>query len=117
RRRPSCDRGADDDNPGSPSGQQLNVTTSSRFDRDIIQPHRATASMENLERPISISTSEQGVRTIILDRPDRLNAVNDALARALPEALDAASADDEVRVVVITGAGRGFCAGLDLKEP
>jgi 2-(1,2-epoxy-1,2-dihydrophenyl)acetyl-CoA isomerase len=57
-----------------------------------------------------------GVRTITLDRPERLNAVNLALAAALPRALDDAAADDAVRVVVITGAGRGFCAGLDLAE-
>ncbi len=58
-----------------------------------------------------------GVRTITLDRPDRLNAVNPALADALPRALAEASADDATRVIVLTGAGRGFCAGLDLREP
>jgi len=64
-----------------------------------------------------VETTPAGVRTIMLDRPDRLNAVNPALAAALPAALDAAAADDAVRVVVVTGAGRGFCAGLDLREP
>jgi 2-(1,2-epoxy-1,2-dihydrophenyl)acetyl-CoA isomerase len=58
-----------------------------------------------------------GVRTITLNRPERLNAVNPRLADELPSALDDASRDDGVRVVVITGAGRGFCAGLDLSEP
>ncbi len=64
-----------------------------------------------------IETSPTGVRTITLNRPDRLNAVNPTLAEELPQAMAAAAADDAVRVVVITGSGRGFCAGLDLAEP
>ncbi|AHG89247.1 Enoyl-CoA hydratase/isomerase [Gemmatirosa kalamazoonensis] len=67
--------------------------------------------------PLRVDTEPNGVRTITLDRPDRLNAVNPALADALPLALDDAAADDAVRVVVVTGAGRGFCAGLDLRDP
>ena len=55
-----------------------------------------------------------GVRTLTLNRPDRLNAANDELLYALTDALKDADADDAVRVVVITGAGRGFCAGQDL---
>jgi 2-(1,2-epoxy-1,2-dihydrophenyl)acetyl-CoA isomerase len=64
-----------------------------------------------------VETAPNGVRTITLDRPERLNAVNAALAASLPAAIDEAARDDTVRVVVITGAGRGFCAGLDLVEP
>jgi 2-(1,2-epoxy-1,2-dihydrophenyl)acetyl-CoA isomerase len=63
------------------------------------------------------TATEAGVLTITLDRQERLNAVNAELAAALPGALHHAAQDDSVRVVVITGAGRGFCAGLDLKEP
>lgn len=66
---------------------------------------------------LHVTTTEAGVRTITLDRPERLNAVNPALAGSLPRAMRDAARDDEVRVVVITGAGRGFCAGLDLSEP
>jgi 2-(1,2-epoxy-1,2-dihydrophenyl)acetyl-CoA isomerase len=58
----------------------------------------------------------QGVRTITLNRPDRLNALNTALAEAIQSAIADASADDDVRVIVLTGAGRGFCAGLDLSD-
>jgi enoyl-CoA hydratase/carnithine racemase len=54
------------------------------------------------------------VLTITLDRPDRLNAFTPTMQRELIQALDASDADDEVRVVVVTGAGRGFCAGADL---
>ena len=54
------------------------------------------------------------VLTITLNRPDRLNAFTPVMGRELLAALDRADADDEVRVVVVTGAGRGFCAGADL---
>ena len=64
-----------------------------------------------------VDTTAEGIRTITLDRPERLNAVNDALAFSVGDALADAGADDAVRVVVITGAGRAFCAGLDLAEP
>ena len=64
-----------------------------------------------------VDTSAAGVRTITLNRPERLNAVNPQLAEELPSAVRAAAADDAVRVVVITGSGRAFCAGLDLAEP
>lgn len=62
-------------------------------------------------------TTAAGVRTVTLDRPDKLNAVNPRLADEFPRAMHDAARDDAVRVVVITGAGRGFCAGLDLGEP
>jgi enoyl-CoA hydratase/carnithine racemase len=55
-----------------------------------------------------------GILTITLDRPDRLNAFTATMGRELIEAFDRADADDAVRVVVVTGAGRGFCAGADL---
>jgi 2-(1,2-epoxy-1,2-dihydrophenyl)acetyl-CoA isomerase len=64
-----------------------------------------------------IDTATNGVRTITLNRPDRLNAVNPRLSEELPRAVHDAAMDDAVRVVVVTGAGRGFCAGLDLAEP
>jgi 2-(1,2-epoxy-1,2-dihydrophenyl)acetyl-CoA isomerase len=66
---------------------------------------------------LQIETNAVGVCTIALNRPDRLNAVNPKLAEELPLAVARAAADDAVRVVVITGRGRGFCAGLDLMEP
>lgn len=54
------------------------------------------------------------VATVTLNRPDRLNAFTFTMRGELIEALDLADADDEVRAVVVTGAGRGFCAGADL---
>lgn len=57
-----------------------------------------------------------GVCTLTLNRPDKRNALNGALVQALMEGLAQAAADDEVRVVVITGAGKDFCSGADLAE-
>src|SRR4030081_1707713 len=54
------------------------------------------------------------VLTVTLDRPDRLNAFTPTTARELIEAFDRADADDAVRAIIVTGAGRGFCAGADL---
>jgi enoyl-CoA hydratase/carnithine racemase len=54
------------------------------------------------------------VLQITLDRPDRLNAFTATMGRELIEAFDRADADDDVRAIVVTGAGRGFCAGADL---
>ncbi len=55
-----------------------------------------------------------GVLTVTLDRPARLNAVTTVMIDELIEAFDRADADDAVRAVIVTGAGRAFCAGADL---
>jgi len=55
-----------------------------------------------------------GVLTITLNRPERLNAFTRTMSQELVAAFDAADADDNVRVVIVTGAGRAFCAGADL---
>jgi enoyl-CoA hydratase/carnithine racemase len=57
---------------------------------------------------------EDGVATITLNRPERLNAFNTQMMKDLIAAFDATDADDAVRAVIVTGAGRGFCAGADL---
>ena len=57
---------------------------------------------------------EDGVCTVTLNRPDRLNAVTTTMLGELGEAWDRADADDAVRAVIVTGAGRAFCAGADL---
>jgi enoyl-CoA hydratase/carnithine racemase len=64
-----------------------------------------------------ISTSvEDNVMTVMLDRPDRLNAYTYRMREEISHALDLADEDDDVRVVVFTGSGRAFCAGADLEQ-
>src|ERR1700754_2401511 len=57
-----------------------------------------------------------GVATITLNRPDVLNSFTRSMARELREAVERVAQDDSLRAVVLTGAGRGFCAGQDLSE-
>lgn len=69
-----------------------------------------------MSEPILL-TRNAGVLTLTLNRPEALNALNRALMEAVRGALYEAAKDDAVRALLITGAGRGFCAGADLTEP
>jgi enoyl-CoA hydratase/carnithine racemase len=66
--------------------------------------------------PVLLSSSADGVLSLTMNRAPQRNALSIALMTALEEALDAAAKDSTTRVVVISGAGPGFCAGHDLKE-
>jgi enoyl-CoA hydratase/carnithine racemase len=57
---------------------------------------------------------EDGIATLTLNRPDKLNAFNTTMMKEMIQAFDVTDADDAVKVVIVTGAGRGFCAGADL---
>ncbi|ASN81326.1 enoyl-CoA hydratase-related protein [Deinococcus ficus] len=67
-------------------------------------------------QPVILVDTRSGVRTLTLNRPDKLNAANNDLILTLTRELQAADADDSVRVIVVTAAGRGFCAGQDLGD-
>lgn len=58
-----------------------------------------------------------GIMTLTLNRPDRLNAFTVVMMQEMVAVLNMADADDSVRAVIVTGAGRGFCAGVDLDDP
>jgi 2-(1,2-epoxy-1,2-dihydrophenyl)acetyl-CoA isomerase len=65
-------------------------------------------------RDLVLYQQERAVATVVLNRPDRLNAMTADLLEATLSALESAAADDTVRVVIFTGAGRAFCVGGDL---
>jgi 2-(1,2-epoxy-1,2-dihydrophenyl)acetyl-CoA isomerase len=67
------------------------------------------------EEPVLLRSVEDSVLKLTLNRPAQLNALNWRMMRLLREALDDAAADPEVRAVVLTGAGRAFCSGGDLR--
>ncbi len=67
-------------------------------------------------QPPLLVALEKGVMTLTLNRPDKLNAFNVALHEALAAAFARAAADTEARAVLMTGAGKGFCAGQDLAD-
>ena len=68
------------------------------------------------EAPVQVTDSD-GVRTLTLNRPKALNSFTGPMHDALRASLEAAAAEPAVRCVVLTGAGRGFCAGQDLADP
>lgn len=68
------------------------------------------------EEDVVVIADAEGVRTITLNRPRAYNSLNIELKERLVEVLGAAAADDDVRAIVLTGAGKAFCAGQDLKE-
>ncbi|WP_238219363.1 crotonase/enoyl-CoA hydratase family protein [Tsukamurella pulmonis] len=60
------------------------------------------------------SVDDDGIATLVLDRPDQLNAFSVTMARELTEFFQVHAHSDDIRAVVVTGAGRAFCAGMDL---
>jgi 2-(1,2-epoxy-1,2-dihydrophenyl)acetyl-CoA isomerase len=64
--------------------------------------------------PVLLETREQAIVTLVMNRPDRLNALNNDLSTALNETLTRIANDLSVHVVILTGSGRAFCAGGDL---
>ncbi|HEY1708471.1 MAG TPA: enoyl-CoA hydratase [Rhizomicrobium sp.] len=66
------------------------------------------------EYPDVLYDVKNRIATVTLNRPDRLNAYNDRMAQSIRFAVADAARDPEVRVIVLTGAGRGFCAGADM---
>jgi enoyl-CoA hydratase/carnithine racemase len=69
-----------------------------------------------VEQPILLRSDAQGVAGLTLNRPDAYNALSRAMLEALEREIDAIGSDGSIQVVVITGTGRAFCAGHDLKE-
>ncbi len=75
-----------------------------------------TASSAATEAPVLLRNDRNGIATLTLNRPDKFNALSVALLSALEREFDALSADASVRVVVLEGNGKAFCAGHDLQE-
>ena len=69
-----------------------------------------------MSEPSVIVEAGEGFRVLTLNRPDKLNAFNDEMHRALRAALEEAAADEACRALLLTGAGRAFCAGQDLGD-
>lgn len=67
--------------------------------------------------PLSLAYPRPEIAVLTLDRPDKLNALNLELVETLHSTLEEIHRNNECRVVVLTGAGRGFCSGLDLSDP
>ena len=62
------------------------------------------------------SVNELGVLTLTMNRPNVLNSLNRPLVDALIDHFEQADKNDEVRIIILTGSGRGFCAGADLVD-
>jgi 2-(1,2-epoxy-1,2-dihydrophenyl)acetyl-CoA isomerase len=72
---------------------------------------------DKMSAPNLLASHADGILTLTLNRPEKLNAIDNGVASALLEALQSASADDAVRVIRICGSGRAFCAGRDVSAP
>ena len=60
--------------------------------------------------------TDEGIATLTLNRPDRRNALNDVMQDEIGDAIDDVESDESIRVMIVTGAGRVFCAGGDLEQ-
>lgn len=95
---------------GDPLGRSLRLSG-----EDITVLERTAAELPAPPPPPVTVRREAAVAVVTLDRPEARNAIDARTAAALEQAIDDAEADDRVRVIVLTGAGGVFCAGMDLK--
>src|SRR5687767_10470437 len=79
------------------------------------KPHRRPNMVPASTTDDLLLEQDGGVLTITLNRPDRLNAISGPMLSTLSSTLQAANIDRDTRAIILTGAGRGFCSGLDLK--
>jgi 2-(1,2-epoxy-1,2-dihydrophenyl)acetyl-CoA isomerase len=77
---------------------------------------RIAALEDDMDDTLVLSSRRAGYRVLTLNRPERLNAINEHMHRALAAAIAEAEADDSCRALLLTGKGRAFCAGQDLNE-
>jgi enoyl-CoA hydratase len=66
--------------------------------------------------PLILDVRDEGITVLWLNRPERLNAIDETLASELKRACATIAADPQTRVVVLTGSGRGFCSGIDMRD-
>ncbi|PKQ04043.1 MAG: enoyl-CoA hydratase, partial [Alphaproteobacteria bacterium HGW-Alphaproteobacteria-11] len=69
-----------------------------------------------MSEPVILVEKSCGIATVTLNRPTAMNALSRDLRRAIAETFEELEADENIRVAILTGAGKAFCAGLDLKE-
>jgi enoyl-CoA hydratase/carnithine racemase len=81
-----------------------------------VRAEASLVSMSQAAEPVVLVAKEDGTAVVTLNRPSKLNALNRELRTAFCHTMQALRDDEAAGVVIITGAGRGFCAGLDLKE-
>src|SRR5687768_13258922 len=74
------------------------------------------SALPQAEQPILLREDRDGICTLTMNRPQQLNLLTSEMLAALQDAFDEISANKSIRVVVLAGAGKGFCAGHDLKE-
>jgi enoyl-CoA hydratase/carnithine racemase len=87
-----------------------------KIELSIIQPNRHNITLNRQEINMVLIETTNNVRTITLNRPDALNAFNSGMWESLTGAIIDAKHDNSAKVIVITGAGRAFSAGADLRE-
>ena len=74
------------------------------------------SAVPKTEQPVLLREERDGICTLTMNRPQQMNLLTSEMLQALQQAFDAISQDRGVRVVILAGAGKGFCAGHDLKE-
>ena len=91
------------------------ASRSSKARQQVAHPRTDSRPADHVASTLTLAV-EGRIATITLNRPERLNAINDDMPGEIRQAVEAANADDRVHVIVLRGAGNAFCAGYDLKE-